>query len=544
MSKELFYNNEARRILINGIKKLNDMIKVTLGPKGRNVVISNIYGKPFITNDGATIAVHLESSDPRENVGIELVKEVALKTNELAGDGTTTATILAETLVSLGIDKVNNGLNPIVLKETLEKLVFEVIKYLEQIKINVDNLSFVENIAKISSGNNSIGKIISEAYDKVGFDGLILVEDNKSQTTKLEILKGYKFDGIIANNYFLTDISKQISEVKNPYFLITNKKINSINEIINLLEKLIEKNINIVIICDSISDEVMNSLILNKMKNILNVSVITIEDSVLKRDDILDDIAVLTGTIFYKKEITTDYNNIEVEDLGTAEKIIANSYYSTIINGYGEDLKINNRKKDLKIQIESCDTDFQKEALQKRIARLNEIIAIIKIGALSELESTERKMKIEDALNATKASIREGILPGGGIALLKSIKVLEKYKSSNNIYEKECFELLENTLKKPFLQLEYNSGINDENLINVILKSDTYIGYDFLTDKTVNMIDNGIIDPFEVEKSALLSAFSIASLILTTEGIILDTDKSIKKSINEEIINNSVDGII
>ena len=544
MSKELFYNNDARRILINGIKKLNDMIKVTLGPKGRNVVISNIYGKPFITNDGATIAMHLESSDQCENVGIELVKEVALKTNELAGDGTTTATILAETLVSLGIDKVNNGLNPIVLKETLEKLVFEVIRYLEQIKINVDNLSFVENIAKISSGNTSIGNIISEAYDKVGFDGLILVEDNKSQTTKLEIIKGYKFDGIIANNYFLTDISKQISEVKNPYFLITNKKINSINEIINLLEKLIEKNINIVIICDSISDEVMNSLILNKMKNILNVSVITIEDSVLKRDDILDDIAVLTGTTFYKKEITTDYNNIEVEDLGTAEKIIANSSYSTIINGYGEDLKINNRKKELKIQIESCDTDFQKEALQKRIARLNETIAIIKIGALSELESTERKMKIEDALNATKASIREGILPGGGVALLKSIKVLEKYKSSNNIYEKECFELLENTLKKPFLQLEYNSGINDEDLINVILKSDTYIGYDFLTDKTVNMIDNGIIDPFEVEKSALLSAFSIASLILTTEGIILDTDKIIKKSINEEIINNSVDGII
>ena len=543
MSKELFYGGEAKELLLKGIKKLNDMIKVTLGPKGRNVVISDTYGKPFITNDGATIAMHLESSDIKENVGIELIKEVALRTNELAGDGTTTATILAEVLISLGMEKINKGLNPIMLKDTLEKFIYEVIDYLKQIKINVDSFNFIESIAKISSGNKEIGKVIKKAYEKVGLSGLILVEDNKSTKVELEILKGYKFDGVIANNYFLTDMSKQISEISNPYFLITNKKITSINEIINLLEQLIEENKNIIIICDSMSDEVINSLVLNKMKNILNVSVITIEDSVLKRDDILDDIAVLTGSTFYKKEITSDFNNLNIKDLGTAEKIISNSSYSTIINGYGNELKINNRKKELQTQFELCDTDFKKEALQKRIARLDETIAVIGVGALSELESIEKKMKIEDALNSTKSAIKDGILPGGGVALLKSTKVLLKYKNSNDLYERECSELLINTLKKPFLQLEYNSGIKDDNLIDSVLESDMYIGYNFLSDKIVNMIDEGIIDPFEVERSALLSAFSIASLILTTEGMIVDLSKNIKKEINEEIINNNISGI-
>ncbi len=540
MSKELFYNKEAKEILLKGIKKLNDMIKVTLGPKGRNIVINNIYGKPFITNDGATIAMHLESDNIRENVGIELIKEVALKTNELVGDGTTTATILSESLISLGIEKINQGINPVLLKNKLEKLVYEIIEYLNSIKIAGKSLEIIESIAKISSGKQEIGKIIKAAYEKVDFNGLILVENNQTSTTELEILSGYKFDGNIFNNYFFTDSSKQIAEINDPYFLITNKRINSINEILTLLETLIEKNKNIIIICDSLSEEVANSLILNKIKNILKVVVITLEDSVLKRDDILNDIAVLTGGTFYKKELTKDFNNVDADNLGRAEKFIASTNNSTIINGLGDVGEIAIRKKELKTQYNLSETDFQKETLEKRIARLNEMIAIIKVGGLSELETQEKKMKIEDALNASKVSIQNGILPGGGIALLKATKVLESYLNSKDLYESVSAQILIETLKKPFIQLEINSGVNDDKLIETILKSELYIGYDFLNDKIINMVKSGIIDPFEVEKSALLSAFSISSLILTTEGIILETSKDIKKALSEEIISEGI----
>lgn len=530
MSKNIINGKNARNGLLNGINKLADTIKVTLGPKGRNVVISNEFNTPYITNDGATIAREIEFEDRLENVGVELIKGVTQKTNDLAGDGTTTATILAQALLIEGLKYIEKGYNPLILKEEIDTEIKYLIIKLKKLSTNIISVEEIKNIAKISCGNKEIGELIGESMDKIGLNGIITIEESQSIETKLDIVNGYEFEYGYASSYLLNDNNKMMADFSDPYILITDYKINSMDQIVNMLEKVIEINGNLVIICDSIDEQVLSTLILNKLRNIINLTVIKTNNDGENRKNTLNDIAVLTGGKFISCETNESLQNLTINDLGKSSQIKVFKDKTNIINGKGNIEEIKKHIEFIKKQLNNNMTDFEKDLLQNRLSKLTGSAAIIKVGALTELEMKEKKMKIEDALCSTKAALKEGILPGGGIAYLH----LSKQIKNNNVGA----TILKEALQVPFKQLLINSGIIYNDILNQILKEDFGIGYDVITDKLVNMKEKGIIDSTMVERIALESASNIVSLILTTENVVLDISKDslLKKEINDEII--------
>lgn len=536
MGKSIISGINARNALLNSINKLADTIKVTLGPKGKNVVIANEFLIPYITNDGATIAREIEFDDRLENVGVELVKGVTQSTNELAGDGTTTAIILAQALLQEGLKYIENGYNPLILKSEIEKCIKQLVKEIKKLSNEVKTVEEIKNIAKISCSNNEIGDLIGEAMNKIGLNGNITIEESQSINTTLNIVSGYQLDYGYVSSFLQTDNSKQVADFKNPYILITDYKILSIDIILPVLEKIIEINGNLVIFCESIDDSVLSNLILNKVRNILNITIIKVANEGERRKNILTDIAIITGGNYFSKEAELEFNNITLNNLGKASQIQVYKDKTIIINGNGDEDKFSKYISEIKNQLESQNIEFEKDILKERISRLTGCAAIIKVGALTELELKEKKMKIEDALCSTKAALKEGILPGGEITYL----YLSKYLQEKNIGEK----VLKHALSVPFKQLLINSGLEYEEIYNKIKNEKFGIGCNVYNNKIVDMKKEGIIDPTAVSRIALESAANIVSLILTTESIVVDTSKETlnKKEFNEEILNNSISG--
>ena len=546
MQKKIMSGNEAREALIRGMNQLADTIKVTLGPKGRNVVIANEYTGPYITNDGATIAREFILEDPFENVGIELVKEVALKTNDLAGDGTTTATLLAQKIINEGLGYIEQGYNPILIKDAIKQATELAVNHLKESSIQITSNSQIKDISYISSGDLEISNILAEAIEKIGKEALITIEESKGAETKLEIMDGYKIEEGYLSPYLLTNQAKLLAEFNDPYFLITNKKIKDFNEISPILEQIIEVSGNLVIISDTIEETVLSTLILNKIQEVVNVVAIKAPSTHERRNEILEDIATVTGGIFISNELGVSLDKITLEALGRAEQVIVQKDFSMIIGGRATESEFAEKIEQIKFSLERTETEFERDRLEKRLANLSGSVAIIKVGALSELERKERKMKIEDALCSTKMAIQEGVLPGGGVAYLDVAKYLKRIVNDKQAEEKIGFDLVICALEEPIKQLLKNAGITDSSsIIKEIEEADNQTGYSILDCKLVNMFEAGIIDPTAVERVALQSASSIAALLLTTESVLVDTsyESILKKEMNNQIIHNSMEGL-
>ncbi|MDF9825628.1 chaperonin GroEL [Breznakia sp. PF5-3] len=545
MKKRILSSDEARASLVNGVNQLADTIKATLGPKGRNVVIANEYTGPYITNDGATIAREFILEEPFENVGVDLVKEVALKTNDLAGDGTTTAVLLAQKMINEGLKYIRDGYNPMLLKNSIQKAVDLAVKHLFQSTQKIVIPLQVRDIATISSGEPAIGEIIAEAIEKIGDNALISIEESKSTATKLEIVKGYKMDEGYVSAYMTNDQVKMCANLKNPYVLITDEKITAIEQISNILEKLIEINADLVLISDTIREDVLSTLILNKVQGILNVVAIKAPSTHEHRKEILEDIAVVTGGNVICKELGYTLENVEINDLGRAGQISVEKESTMIIEGFSNQALFNQRYEQIQNLIHESTTEFEKERLELRLANLSESAAILKVGAMSELEMKEKKMKIEDALCAVRVAMKEGILPGGGLAYFNTAKYLESF-SKEMIEDTVGFRIVIDSLKEPVKQLLMNAGVEDvTERLKKLETADAVSAYDIHSLTLVDMFEAGIIDPSTVERVALQSASSIASLILTTESILVDTsmESIIKKELNDQVIQDSNAGL-
>lgn len=546
MRKKIISNDLARKSLMDGIDQLADTIKATLGPRGRNVVIANEYTGPYITNDGATIAREFILEEPFENVGIELVKEVALKTNDLAGDGTTTAILLAQKMINEGVRYIDEGCNPMMIKSSMKKAVDMAIKHLtlstQEIVIPIQ----VRDIAAISSGEAEIGELLANAIEQIGDKALISIEESKSTVTELEIVQGYTIDEGYISPYMVNNQGKSLTEFKNPYFLITGEKIDSIDQIADILQKLIEVDGSLVLISDTISEEVLSTLILNKVQNILNVVAIKAPSTHERRKEVLEDIAIVTGGKVIDKELGLTLEGVNIEDLGRAGQIVVEKESSMIIEGKANEEQLSQKREQISHLIEHASSEFERDRLEQRLANLSESAAILKVGALSELEMKEKKMKIEDALCATRVAIKEGILPGGGLAYLNTAKYLQSYLKEASIDECIGLQIIIDSLKEPINQLLINAGVkNIHPYIKRLEETDAVTGYNIHTLELVDMFEAGIIDPSTVEKVALQSASSIASLILTTESVLVDTsmESIIKKDLNQQLISDSAAGL-
>jgi chaperonin GroEL len=546
MQKRIVTSEEARDALVQGINALANTIKATLGPKGRNVVIANEYTGPYITNDGATIAREFILEDAFCNVGIELVKEVALKTNDLAGDGTTTATLLAQKMIVEGVSYINQGYNPMSIKDTIKRAVEQAITYLQKDSEKITSIAQIRDIARISSGDIAVGEMIARAFEKLGDDALISIEETRGTTTALEIVNGYRIEEGYISPYMLNDQTKMTADLKNPYFLITNQKITSMKQIASILESLIEIQVNVVLISDTISEEVLTTLVLNKLQNVLNIVAIKAPSSHEKRKEMLEDIAVITGGKVISSELGIPLEAVTIEDLGRASQVKISKEATIIIEGRANVEQLQIKKQQIQTLLTQVTTDFEKDLLQERYAKLSKTAAVIKVGGLSELEMKEKKMKIEDALCATRVALSEGILVGGGMAYMHSASYLQTMLSSLHEEEQIGYEIVIKALQEPFMQLLRNAGIkNIKDILATLQNMDSMMGYNIRTSKIVNMKEAGIIDPFTVERVALQSASSIASLILTTESVLVDvTSESIlKKGLNDQLLNDSAMGL-
>lgn len=544
MQKRVLSNESAREALLSGIDQLSNTIKATLGPKGRNVVIANEYIGPYITNDGATIAREFILEDAFENVGIELVKEVALKTNELAGDGTTTATLLAQKIIHEGIEYLKQGNNPIIIKEGIHKAVEKAIGFLDSNSIFIDSPTKIKDIAYISSGDKEIGKMIGDAFSKVGKELLISIEETKDITTKLEIKDGFTIDEGYISPYMLTNQVKMLTDFKDPYFIITDEKITDIGQITGLLDQLLKIQANVVLISNAIEEQVLSTLVLNTMQNIINIVVIKAPSSHDKQKEMLEDIAIITGGKVISTTLGLPLEKAAIEDLGRARQVQVFKDKTVIIEGKADFKVLEYKKSQIKHQLENCSLEYEKNRLEERLAKFSEAAAVIKVGASSELELKERKMKIEDAICATKAAIKEGVLPGGGKAYLNAAKYLETILPSLE-EEKIGFLIVIKALQEPLLQLLENAGIQEiESILTKILPFDM-LGYDIRNNAFVDMVEKGIIDPTIVEKVALQSAASIASLILTTQSVLVDVsqESTLKKEWNDQLLQANSNGL-
>ena len=518
MSKEIKFSSDARSAMVRGVDILADTVKVTLGPKGRNVVLEKSFGSPLITNDGVTIAKEIELEDHFENMGAKLVSEVASKTNDIAGDGTTTATVLTQAIVREGIKNVTAGANPIGIRRGIEAAVATAVEALKNNAIPVSNKEAIAQVAAVSSRSEKVGEYISEAMEKVGKDGVITIEESRGMETELEVVEGMQFDRGYLSQYMVTDNEKMVADLENPYILITDKKISNIQEILPLLESILQSSRPLLIIADDVDGEALPTLVLNKIRGTFNVVAVKAPGFGDRRKAMLEDIAILTGGTVITEDLGLELKDATIEALGQAAKVSVDKDSTVIVEGAGNPEAIANRIAVIKSQIETTTSEFDREKLQERLAKLSGGVAVIKVGAATETELKEMKLRIEDALNATRAAVEEGIVAGGGTALVNVISAVAALELEGD--EATGRNIVLRALEEPVRQIAYNAGYEGSIVIDRLKNAELGTGFNAATGEWVNMIEAGIIDPVKVSRSALQNAASVASLILTTEAVV------------------------
>ena len=518
MSKEIKFSSDARSAMVRGVDILADTVKVTLGPKGRNVVLEKSFGSPLITNDGVTIAKEIELEDHFENMGAKLVSEVASKTNDIAGDGTTTATVLTQAIVREGIKNVTAGANPIGIRRGIETAVAAAVEALKNNAIPVANKEAIAQVAAVSSRSEKVGEYISEAMEKVGKDGVITIEESRGMETELEVVEGMQFDRGYLSQYMVTDSEKMVADLENPYILITDKKISNIQEILPLLESILQSNRPLLIIADDVDGEALPTLVLNKIRGTFNVVAVKAPGFGDRRKAMLEDIAILTGGTVITEDLGLELKDATIEALGQAARVTVDKDSTVIVEGAGNPEAISHRVAVIKSQIETTTSEFDREKLQERLAKLSGGVAVIKVGAATETELKEMKLRIEDALNATRAAVEEGIVAGGGTALVNVIPAVADWELTGD--EATGRNIVLRALEEPVRQIAHNAGFEGSIVIDRLKNAEVGTGFNAATGEWVNMIDQGIIDPVKVSRSALQNAASVASLILTTEAVV------------------------
>ncbi|MBS4536637.1 chaperonin GroEL [Clostridium sp. D2Q-14] len=524
MAKQIRFGEEARRSMEKGINKLADTVKVTLGPKGRNVVLDKKFGSPLITNDGVTIAREIELKDNYENMGAQLVKEVATKTNDVAGDGTTTATLLAQAMIREGLKNVAAGANPMILKKGIHKSVDAAVDEIKSISKTIEGKESIAQVASISASDDTIGNLIAEAMEKVGKDGVITVEESKSMGTTLDVVEGMQFDRGYLSPYMVNDTEKMEASLENPYILITDKKISNIQEILPVLEEIVQQGKQLLIIAEDIEGEALTTLVLNKLRGTFNCVAVKAPGFGDRRKEMLRDIAILTGGEVISEELGYDIKETTLDMLGSANTVRIDKENTTIVNGNGKESEIEARINEIRAQIEQSTSEFDTEKLQERLAKLAGGVAVIQVGAATETELKEKKLRIEDALAATRAGVEEGMVSGGGTALINAIPAVEKLLSETKGDEKTGVNIVLRALEEPVRQISENAGLEGSVIVEKIKSSSVGIGFDALNEEYVNMIDAGIVDPTKVTRSALQNAASVSAMVLTTESVVADDE--------------------
>ena len=522
MAKELLFGREAKEALERGVDTLANAVKVTLGPKGRNVVLGKSYGAPLITNDGVSIAKEIELEDKFENMGAELVKEVATKTNDVGGDGTTTATVLAQAMIKEGLKNVSAGANPVIVKKGINKATEIAVEEIKKISTPINGKEDIARVASISANDTEIGKLISEAMERVTKDGVITIEESKTMNTELNVVEGMQFDRGYLSSYMVTDTDKMEAVLDDPYILITDKKISNIQEILPVLEKIAEQGKKLVIIADDVDGDALATLVLNKLRGIFTCVAVKAPAFGDRRKAMLQDIAILTRGEYISSELGMELKDTDILQLGRAKQIKIQKENTIIIDGYGEKEKIDARVKEIRAEISNTTSSFDKEKLEERLAKLIGGVAVICVGAATETEMKEKKLRIEDALNATKAAVEEGVVAGGGTAYINVIDKVKEYADTLEGDEKVGAKMIEKSLEAPIRQIAYNAGVEGAVIIDKIKNLEKGFGYDALNDEFVDMKKSGIVDPTKVTRSALQNASSIASMIITTETLVAD----------------------
>ncbi len=520
MAKEIKYGAEARAALENGVNQLADTVRVTLGPKGRNVVLDKSFGAPLITNDGVTIAKEIELKDPFENMGAQLVKEVATKTNDVAGDGTTTATVLAQSMIHEGIKNLAAGANPIILRKGMKKATDCAVEAIAKMSSKVNGKEHIARVAAISAGDEQVGELVADAMEKVTGDGVITIEESKTMQTELDLVEGMQFDRGYLSAYMVTDTEKMEAVLGNPYILITDKKISNIQEILPILEQIHQSGTPLLIIAEDVEGEALSTLILNKLRGIFNVVAVKAPGYGDRRKAMLEDIAILTGGTVISEELGLDLKTTTLDQLGRAKSVKVQKENTVIVEGAGDKAAIDGRIRIIKNQIETTTSDFDKEKLQERLAKLAGGVAVIRVGAATETEMKEAKLRLEDALAATKAAVEEGIIQGGGSAYIHASKEVAKLADSLDGDEKTGAKIVLKALEAPLFHIAANAGLEGSVIINKVRESEVGIGFDALKEEYVDMVKVGILDPAKVTRSALQNATSVASTLLTTESVV------------------------
>ncbi|MGS5040118.1 chaperonin GroEL [Staphylococcus saprophyticus] len=518
MAKDLKFSEDARQSMLRGVDKLANAVKVTIGPKGRNVVLDKEYTSPLITNDGVTIAKEIELEDPYENMGAKLVQEVANKTNEIAGDGTTTATVLAQAMIQEGLKNVTSGANPVGLRQGIDKAVEVAIEALHEISQNVDNKNEIAQVGSISAADEEIGKYISEAMEKVGNDGVITIEESSGFNTELEVVEGMQFDQGYQSPYMVTDSDKMVADLERPYILITDKKISSFQDILPLLEQVVQSNRPILIVADDVEGDALTNIVLNRMRGTFTAVAVKAPGFGDRRKAMLEDLAILTGAQVITDDLGLELKEATMDMLGTANKAEITKDNTTVVDGDGDQNSIDARVSQIKAQIEETDSEFDKEKLQERLAKLAGGVAVIKVGAASETELKERKLRIEDALNSTRAAVEEGIVAGGGTAFMNIYEKVAKIEAEGDIAT--GINIVLKALEAPVRQIAENAGLEGSIIVERLKNADIGVGFNAATNEWVNMLEAGIVDPTKVTRSSLQHAASVAAMFLTTEAVV------------------------
>ena len=522
MAKEIKYGAEARRALEEGVNKLADTVRVTIGPKGRNVVLDKSFGAPLITNDGVTIAKEIELEDRFENMGAQLIKEVASKTNDVAGDGTTTATVLAQAMVHEGMKNLEAGANPIILRKGMKKATDVAVEAIAKMSSKVKDKDQIAKVAAISAGDAEVGQMVADAMEKVSNDGVITIEESKTMKTELDLVEGMQFDRGYVSAYMATDMDKMEANLDDPYILITDKKISNIQEILPLLEQIVQAGARLLIIAEDIEGEALTTLIVNKLRGTFNVVAVKAPGSGDRRKEMLKDIATLTGGQVISEELGMELKDTTMDQLGRAKSVKVQKENTVIVDGMGDKNAIADRVAQIKAQIEETTSDFDREKLQERLAKLAGGVAVIRVGAATETEMKEAKLRMEDALNATRAAVEEGIISGGGSAYIHASKAVAKAIEELEGDEKTGAKVVLKALEAPLFHISVNAGLEGAVIINKVRESEVGTGFDALTEQYVDMVENGILDPAKVTRSALQNATSVASTLLTTESVVAD----------------------
>ncbi|WP_145477296.1 chaperonin GroEL [Staphylococcus warneri] len=518
MAKDLKFSEDARQAMLRGVDKLANAVKVTIGPKGRNVVLDKEYTAPLITNDGVTIAKEIELEDPYENMGAKLVQEVANKTNEIAGDGTTTATVLAQAMIQEGLKNVTSGANPVGLRQGIDKAVQVAVEALHEISQKVENKNEIAQVGAISAADEEIGKYISEAMEKVGNDGVITIEESSGFNTELEVVEGMQFDRGYQSPYMVTDSDKMIAELERPYILVTDKKISSFQDILPLLEQVVQSNRPILIVADEVEGDALTNIVLNRMRGTFTAVAVKAPGFGDRRKAMLEDLAILTGSQVITDDLGLELKDASIDMLGSANKVEVTKDNTTVVDGDGDENNIDARVSQIKAQIEETDSDFDREKLQERLAKLAGGVAVIKVGAASETELKERKLRIEDALNSTRAAVEEGIVAGGGTALVNIYKKVSEIDATGDV--ETGVNIVLKALQAPVRQIAENAGLEGSIIVERLKNADAGIGFNAATNEWVNMLEEGIVDPTKVTRSALQHAASVAAMFLTTEAVV------------------------